>query len=122
MAPNVKTKRFLSSDLYKEIRQDLLDQLDRNGTFGKYFTDLVGDYMDMWTTKCLLVEDIQHRGVLIKYDNGGGQKGMRKNDSIEQRIKVNAQMLKLLSQLGIEPSQRFGTIHEDEQDGEEGEL
>lgn len=108
MAANAKTKKYLMSQLCAEIKQDLLDQLERNGTVGKFYTDLVDDYMDMWVTKCLLVDDIQRRGVTLKYDNGGGQKGIKKNDSIEQRIKVNAQMLKLLSEIGIKPAQAGG--------------
>ncbi|HBV87033.1 MAG TPA: RNA polymerase subunit sigma-70 [Desulfosporosinus sp.] len=108
MAANAKTKKYLNSELFAEVQRDLLDQLERNGTFGKYYADLVGDYMDMWVTKCLLVDDIQRRGVTIKYDNGGGQKGLKKNDSIEQRIKINAQMLKLLAELGIKPAQSGG--------------
>jgi hypothetical protein len=113
MAPKASTKRYLESDKFRTIRTDLLAQLQRTGTSDSYFFDLVDDYMDMWVTKCLLVEDIQRRGVMIKYDNGGGQKGFRKNDSIEQRLKVNAQMLKLLSQLGIEPNQRLGATPDD---------
>lgn len=108
MAPNIKTKRLLNSELYAEIKRDLIDQLERNGTIGKHYVDLISDYMDMWVTKCLLIEDIQRRGVTIKYDNGGGQKGVKKNDSIEQLIKTNAQMLKILSELGIQPSQQLG--------------
>jgi len=101
-------KHIMRTDKYKNIKQDLIDQLERNGTVGKYYEDLVNDYMDMWVTKCLLVEDIQNRGVVVEYDNGGGQKGKKKNDSVEQRIKVNAQMLKLLSEIGIKPSQAGG--------------
>ncbi len=104
---NAKSKKYLASDLYGEIKSDLLDQLDRDGTTGKYYIDLVGDYMDLWVTKCLLVDDIQSRGVITTWNNGGGQKGQKKNDSVEQRIKVNAQMLKLLSELGIKPSQTY---------------
>jgi len=123
MAANAKTKKYLNSELYAEIKFDLLDQLERNGTVGKFYIDLVGDYMDMWVTKCLLVDDIQKRGVNIKYDNGGGQKGVRKNDSIEQRIKINAQMLKLLNELEIKPSNSYGSIGGDDDDnGEEEQL
>lgn len=108
-----KAKKLMESELYAQIKQDLLDQLDRNGTTGKYYTDLVGDYMDLWVTKCMLVEDIQSRGVSVVYDNGGGQKGRKKNDSVEQRIKVNAQMLKLLTELGIRPAQSDGDPYEE---------
>lgn len=98
---NAKTKKYLESDLFAEIKRDLLDQLDRNGNIASYHTDLVNDYMDLWVTKCLLRDDIQRRGVNIKYNNGGGQTGVRKNDSVEQAIKVNSQMLKILADLGI---------------------
>ena len=101
MAPNAKTKKYLLSDSYEKIKQDLLDQLDRNGTTGEYYVDLVNDYMNLWVTKCLLTDDIQRRGVNVKYNNGGGQTGMKKNDSVEQLLKVNAQMLRLLADLGI---------------------
>lgn len=114
MAANAKTKKYLECDLFANIKKDLLDQLDRNKTIGEYYIDLVNDYMDMWVTKCLLVDDIQRRGVNVKYDNGGGQKGMKKNDSVEQRIKINAQMLKLLSELGIKPSQADGDNDDNE--------
>ena len=98
---NAKTKKYLESDLFNEIKTDLLDQLDRNGNMASYHTDLVNDYMDLWVTKCLLRDDIQKRGVMIKYNNGGNQVGTRKNDSVEQIIKVNTQMLKILADLGI---------------------
>lgn len=89
----------------KEIKQDLLDQLDRNGTTGKYYIDLVDDYMDLYDTKEKLIKDIKERGVTCKYQNGENQWGYKKNDSVDQLLKVNQQMLKLLDALGIKPSQ-----------------
>ena len=108
MAANAATNKVLKRPLYAEIRRDLLDQLDRNGVIGKQYIDLVDDYMDLWVTKCLLVDDIQHRGVNVVYQNGPDQHGVKKNDSVEQRIKVNGQMLKLLSEIGIKPVQTSG--------------
>lgn len=115
MAKNAKAKKYLESEEYQKIKADLLDQMERNGTNGEYYIDLVNDYMDMWVTKCLLVDDIQERGATISYDNGGGQKGKKKNDSIDQRIKVNAQMLKLLAEIGIKPSRADGDLDNDEE-------
>mgnify|MGYP000915482965 CR=1 FL=1 len=89
----------------KEIKQDLLDQLERNGTVGKYYIDLVDDYMDLWSTKRKLIADIRKRGVTVKYQNSETQWGYKKNDSVDQLIKVNQQMIKLLDALGIKPSQ-----------------
>lgn len=33
---------------YERIREDLIDQLERNGTVGGHYIDLVNDYMNMW--------------------------------------------------------------------------
>lgn len=108
MAANAATKKIFIRPLFEEIRHDLINQLEKNGIYGKYYIDFVDDYMDLWVTKCLLVDDIQRRGINVKYDNGGGQKGLKKNDSVEQRIKVNAQMIRLLSEIGIKPTQASG--------------
>lgn len=115
MAANKETAKYLKSNMYTEIKADLLDQLDRNGTVGKQYIDLVNDYMDMWVTKSLLVDDTQERGVMVEYNNGGGQSGSKKNDSVELRIKINVQMLKLLDSLGIKPVRQGG----DDDDSEE---
>lgn len=112
---NDEFKKYYRSKLYKEIKIDLLDQNERNGTTGKYYIDLIEDYMDMWITKCLLITDIKTRGVNTKYDNGGGQSGIKKNDSVDQLMKINAQMLKLLSEIGIKPSQQDGDVIDDEE-------
>lgn len=96
-----KTQEYLSSFLYEEIRKDLLNQLVRIGADIALYTDLVRDYMEFWVTKCLLEDDIRTRGVTVLYNNGGGQKGRKKNDSVELKIKVTMQMLKILDDLGI---------------------
>jgi len=87
-----------------------MEQLELNGTLGAFYTDLIDDYMDFWVTKSMLIEDIHERGTTVDYDNGGGQKGKKKNDSIDQLIKVNGQMLKILSEIGIKPSDSGGDI------------
>lgn len=86
-----------------EIKQDLLDQLERNGSMGKYYLDLVDDYMNLHTTKNKLQADVKARGVSVEYNNGGGQTGYKKNDSIDQLLKVNQQMIKILEYLNIKP-------------------
>lgn len=97
----VAVKKLKESEKYEVIRKDLLDQLDRNGIYGKQFEDLVEDYMSLWIVKNLLIDDIKSRGVSIKWNNGGGQNGYKKNDSVGELNKTNAQMLKLLNELGI---------------------
>ena len=75
--------RKSKATIRKEIKKDLFDQLERNGTFGRFFEDLIEDYMKLWDTKNKLLEDIERRGVSVSYDNGGGQdrKSTRLNSS-----------------------------------------
>ena len=105
---NITPERLRKTKLYKTIKKDLVDQLERNGTIGKYYYDLIEDYMDLWLTKVALVDDIQTRGVKVDTFSASGVPRTKKNESIDLRIKVNAQMLKLLAELGIKPVQAGG--------------
>lgn len=84
-----------------EIKKDLIDQLERKGVYGRHYLDLINDYMALWDIKNELIKDIKERGVSIKWQNGPEQWGYKKNDSIAELNKTNAQMLKILSELGL---------------------
>lgn len=105
---------IIRSKVFREIKNDLKKQLQDNDTVGKFYDDLVNDYMSMYVTKILLTEDIQKRGVIVPYNNGGGQSGVKKNESIEMFNKTNAQMLKLLSELGLKAKPSLGGDYNDE--------
>lgn len=92
-------------ELRSAIKQDLLNQLERNGTIGQYYTDLVDDYMTAWDTKNQLAADIRQRGAVVDYTSNTGQINKRKNESVNEFLKTNAQMLKLLDSIGIKPAQ-----------------
>jgi len=87
-----------------QIKQDLLDQLERNGIYGQHYIDLVNDYISMWEIKNKLIKDIKEKGVSVKYQNGENQWGYKKNDSVRELTNVNNQMLRLLDSLGLKPS------------------
>ena len=89
----------------KRIKEKLISELEKSGNKKSYYTDLVDDY--------ILRIDIEERGVKIFYDNGGGQCGFKKNESVEQLVKVNAQMLKLLRDLDITPLKEYGGDEDD---------
>lgn len=89
-----------------QIKQDLIDQLERQGIYGQHYLDLVNDYMALWDIKNKLIKDIKERGVSIRWEiyNRDGevvQSGYKKNESIAELNKTNAQMLKILSELGL---------------------
>ena len=84
-----------------QIKQDLIDQLERQGVYGTQYLDLVHDYMALYDIKNKLIRDIKKRGVTVKYQHGKNQWGEKKNDSIAELNKTNAQMLKILNELGL---------------------
>jgi phage terminase small subunit len=96
------------------IKKDLLDQLERNGIYGKHYLNLIDDYISLWEIKEKLIKDIKKRGVSVYWCNGGGQEGYKKNESIAELNKTNAQMLKILSELGLKAEKQ-------ERGGEDGE-
>lgn len=99
-----KTKQEL---LREQIKRDLLDQLERNGTVGTYYADMITDYMKLWDTKNRLIADIEARGVTVESVTRYGT-NIKRNDSVGDLLKTNAQMLKLLDSLGIRPAQTDG--------------
>ena len=92
-----------------EVKNDLLDQLERNGIYGNHYIDLVDDYMALWDVKNKLIQDIKEKGVSIKYQNGENQWGHKKNDSVRELTNVNNQMIKLLDALGLKASKLLDT-------------
>ncbi|MEC1778411.1 P27 family phage terminase small subunit [Schinkia azotoformans] len=96
-------KQLTEYDKKRElIKSDLLEQLHKNGIKGSQFIDLIDDYMSLWDLKNKLIQDIDERGAMISWNNGGGQHGMKKNDSVAELPKVNKQMLSLLKELGLQ--------------------
>lgn len=94
---------MIKNDLREDIKRDLLDELERKGTVGKYYTDLVCDYMVLWDAKNLLKKDIEERGAVVEYISNNGTVNKRKNESVGEMVKVNDRMVKLLDALGITP-------------------
>lgn len=90
------------------IKEDLLAQLERAGEKGACFQDQINDYMSFWDAKEALRADILLRGHKITKRDSKGQAQLVTNESIDQSIKINAQMLKILSELGIKPASGGG--------------
>ncbi len=84
-----------------KIKKDMIKQLKDRNILESHYISLVDDYMELWNIKNLLIADINARGVNVEWNNGGGQRGVKKNDSVNELVRVNAQMLKILSELGI---------------------
>ena len=96
-------KKNENNEEYEEIREYLKEQLITNNNYNKVTIELVDKYIKYTRMEDDLIKDVDKRGVNVKWDNGGGQKGVKRNDSIQESVKVNAQKLKILDKLGIKP-------------------
>lgn len=85
----------------KELRDDLMEQLDDNGMAGKHYDNLIDDYLELYKLKNNLIEDIRFNGLRISYMTGNGFEATKPNESVERLVKVNAQMLKILGELDL---------------------
>lgn len=95
-----KAAKYAKKPEYAKIKESLMSQA--GGEYARpYDADLVETYMDLWCHQQMLIDDVNTRGVFVTYDNGGGQKGSKRNDSLQDEIKVTTQMLNIRSALGI---------------------
>ena len=92
----------------EKIEEDLLQHLEESGTHGSHFKDLVDTYLKFWDTVQQLTAEIEDRGVVVEYKNGENQYGVKKNDAVAERNKTVNQMLKILNEIGVKPSEKEG--------------
>lgn len=97
----------------KEIKEDLISQLQSMGVVGTHFYSLVDDYMNLWDIKQALKKDIKDRGVVVEWKNSETSRGYKKNDSIDAILKTTAQMQNILKSLKIETTDSFGDEDDD---------
>lgn len=90
------------SNKYKLIKDDLTRQLSSLRKFGKHYEDLINDYVDYVKLKDKLKKDIHDKGLRIEVPTGNGHVAVKPNESIPNQIKVQMQMLKILSDLGLQ--------------------
>lgn len=93
------------------IERDLKRQLAKKSVIQSHYIDLIDDYMALWDIKNMLIADIQERGVTVP-----GMRGEKKNDSVGELNKTNAQMLKILAELGLKAADIKLIIEDDEDD------
>jgi len=96
------------------IKEDLILQLQSLNKIGKYYEDMVTDYIYFFQLKNKLKKDIKDQGIRYKYINGNGITVDKPNESIINLTKINTQMLKILNDLGLQTPQI-----EDDSDGED---
>lgn len=92
---------YVKTSEYKQLRQELLNDLQSRGLISQPYTDKVEEYMSLWCLKKILEEDIASRGVYVEYQNGANQRGTTDNKSVEKLVRVSSQMLNIWTALGF---------------------
>ena len=85
----------------KQVKESLLEQLRLQNKTGKFYQDLVNDYMEYWKLKKCLIKDIEVKGIRYKVVNGNGIETEKPNESIQNLQKTTVTMLKILSDLNL---------------------
>ena len=86
----------------QDVKSSLIKQLESLGKNSTHFLSLVDDYIFLWKLKKTLQADIKKEGLRKKIKNGNGFFVEKPNESIVNLTKVQTQMLKLLTDLGLE--------------------
>lgn len=92
---------FAKTREFRELREDLLNDLSARGLISNPYLDKVDEYMGLWCLRRLLEEDIAARGVYVEYQNGANQRGTTDNKSVEKLVRVSSQMLSIWAALGF---------------------
>ncbi len=102
----VKKKEFkkMTDEEMLSIANDINMQLSNLSKFGKFYDDLVNEYLYLIKVRESLKEDILLKGIRYQFTNGNGKKQTRPNESVTNLIKVEQIMLKIINDLEINQS------------------
>jgi hypothetical protein len=96
-----KTIRKLTENDFALIKEDITNQLENLSKYGKFYDDLVNEYLCLLSIREGLKEDIQKQGIRYKFTNGNGKEQEKANESVTSLIKVEQIMLKIVNDLEI---------------------
>lgn len=78
-----------------------MEQLKLQNKTGKFYEDLVNDYVEYWNLKKKLIADVKKKGIRYETFNGNGIKVEKANESIQNLQKTTVTMLKILNDLNL---------------------
>lgn len=91
----------MTEEEMKSIADDINMQLNNLSKFGKFYDDLVNEYLYLIKVRESLKEDILLKGIRYQFTNGNGKRQTRPNESVTNLIKVEQIMLKIINDLEI---------------------
>jgi len=75
---------------------------------GNHYLDMIDDYCQLFELREKLEKDIKENGIRYAVIGGNGFSTDKPNESIGNRVKVNAQMLKILTELNLKQPDKKG--------------
>ena len=103
------------NEKYNLIKEDLKDQLIDQNKLGHQYDDLLDHAVYLFELKDKLQNDINKNGIRIKTMTGNGYEKEDDNKSVDKLLKVSAQLMKVLNDLGLkEPTVDTGGENNDE--------
>lgn len=122
MAETKKTN-WPRTKAYKQMRDQMVEDLEAAGISNAYFLDKVDRFMSLWCQSKILEEDLAVRGIRVEYQNGS-QRGETDNKSLDRLMKVYDRMDELHRQLGYQETVKHGkqAAARNSESGEDDEL
>lgn len=97
------------------LRKSMEASLAARGRTEQIYSDMVGDYLELWWTRAELEADIRERGVTVMDEKRGLPV---ENCSVSARVRVSAQMGKMYKAMGFQEL----AVKNQAPDGEDDEL
>lgn len=119
-----KAIKQLTENDFINIANDITSQLDKLSKYGKFYDDLVNEYLCLLNIREGLKKDIQEKGIRYTFTNGNGKDQEKPNESVASLIKIEQIMLKIINDLEINqpfiktptPTEQNNNIGDDEDD------
>ena len=112
-----KNKKKYICTTEKTVKKSLIEECGGLENLNPVQMDKVNDYMSLWETKRLLIDDINRRGIAVQYTNGKDQTGITDNKSVAQLLKVTERMegirKSLLDEIMKRPPDEFEEGYDD---------
>lgn len=96
-----ETKAQRRERRFHEVENSLLFALNMKGKPAAFVLDRIDEYMVLWRIRVQLEDSIGKTHAIVKYDNGGGQKGVKINLAVRELPKISKRMDDILASLSL---------------------
>lgn len=96
-----KNKEYKRRPTKEKIKASLIEQLNIKNANVAHFRDMIFDYLELYSIKKSLQNDIKKRGVSYETTSANGYKITKQNQSVKDLVAVEKQMQSMLKEMGL---------------------